>query len=485
METGRALVAAAGRLFPVLRAVGPRIGLVIEPGPGDNKEQLDATVASLSGQVYGRWRLVLCGSLPAGFVLPADPRITAGPDALPPQAGWIGRLEPGDVLSPAALALLGYAICRRPWADAVCCDEDRRRDDGSCVEPALSGRCFPAAARPGVPGFFLLRGKKRRGRDDRVAGERLVHLPAILCHRLMRFGPPVPEERAAAGPTPSVSVVIATRDRAELLERCVRSLRGCTDYPAVEVVLVDNGSTEPAALALLDRLARDGCRVLRRPGPFNWSALNNDGVADATSGIVVLMNNDVQCVEPGWLRAMVGACLLPGAGAVGALLRYGDGTVQHAGVVLGPGPQAAHLRCDDPRLPPVGEVPAVTGACMAVRRTVFERMGGLDAALPVTWNDLDFCLRLRRAGLRVLLARDAVLLHDELGSRTPDTDPGNRRQLERSRILVASRHRAALRRERFLHPLLTVESGGCCLDPAAPRRTWPILRGGGRVVRRL
>ncbi len=481
-ETDRALAAVAGRLFPLLRAIGPRIGLLIELGPGDNREQLDTTVASLSGQVYGRWRLVLRGSLPAGFVPPADPRITVagGNDALP-RTGWIGRLQPGDTLSPAALALLGFAICRRPWADAVCCDEDRRRDDGSCVEPILPSR---ASLARGQPGFFLLRGTKRR-RDKEVGGERLVHLPAILCHRLVRFGPPVPEERVTAGPTPPVSVVIATRDRAELLERCVDSLGARTDYRTVEVVLVDNGSTEPAALALLDRLERDGCRVLRRPGPFNWSALNNDGVAAATGEIVVLMNNDVQCVEPGWLRAMVRACLLPGAGAVGAVLRYRDGTVQHAGVVLGPGPQAAHLRCEDQLLPGVEAVPAVTGACLAASRTVFKRMGGLDESLPVTWNDLDFCLRLRKARLRVLLAREAVLLHDELGSRTPDSDPVNRRQLERSRLLVASRHWRALRRERFLHPLLTTESGGCCLDPAAPRRTWPMLRGGGRVVGRL
>ncbi len=486
VETDRALVAAARRLFPVLRAIGPRIGLLIELDGGDGRKQLEATIASLSGQVYGRWRLLLRGRLPAGFALPADPRITTamGPDDVLPRAGWIGRLRPGDTLSPAALALLGFAACRRPWADAVCCEEDRRRDDGSCVDPALSGRGSAAVGRPGVPGFLLLRRKGRR-RDDGAGEGRLVHLPAILCHRLMRFGPPVPEEGMAAEPTPAVSVVVATRDRAELLDRCVRSIRGCTDYPVVEVVLVDNGSTEPAALALLDRLERDGCRVLQRPGPFNWSALNNDGVSAATGEIVVLMNNDVQCVEPGWLRAMVRACLLPTAGVVGALLRYPDGSVQHAGVVLGPGPQAAHLRCGDGWPPPVVEVPAVTGACMAMRCTVFARMGGLDTALPVTWNDLDLCLRLRQAGLRVLLARNAVLLHDELGSRTPDSDPGNLRQLERSRALVASRHRGALRRERFLHPLLTVDSGGCCLDPAAPRRLWPLLRGGGRVVGEL
>ncbi len=486
-EAGRALSDAARRLFPVLRAVGPRIGLVVELGPGDRREQLDITLASLSGQIYGRWRLVLRGSLPDGFLLPRDPRIVAvagAEDSLPP-ARWIGRLRAGDALSSSALALLAFAICRRPWIDGVGCDEDRRREDGTCVDPVLTsgGSRLTAERLCQVPGFVIRRSARRGRRGGEAAAGRLARLPAILCHRLVRFGPPVPEERAAAEPTPPVSVVIATRDRAELLERCIRSLRACTDYPALEVVLVDNGSTDAVARALLDRLGEDGCRVLDRPGPFNWSALNNDGVAAATGEIVVLMNNDVDCVEPGWLRAMVRACLLPGAGAVGAVLRYGDGTVQHAGVVLGPGPQAAHLRCDDPRLPPLQEVPAVTGACLAMRRMVFERIGGLDPALPVTWNDLDLCLRLRGKGFRVLLARDAVLLHDELGSRTPDSDPGNRRQLERSRMLVASRHRAALRRERFLHPLLTLDSGGCCLDPAAPRRTWMLVRGGGRVLR--
>ena len=487
VETGRALSDAARRLFPLLRVAGPRIGLVVEIGPDDRPEQLDATLASLSGQIYGRWRLVLRGSLPAGFVLPPDGRVAAVAAAERlPQARWTGRLHPGDTLCPSALALLAFAACRRPWAGTVWCDEDRRRDDGSCVDPVLtSGGDWPAAERPGrVPGFAIRRDRRGRHGGGGPAAGRLVHLPAVLCHRLVRFGPPVPEEDAA-GPTPTVSVVIATRDRAELLERCVRSLRACTDYPALEIVLVDNGSTEPDALALLDRLRRDGCLLLQRPGPFNWSALNNDGVAAASGDLVVLMNNDVECVAPGWLRAMVRACLLPGVGAVGALLRYADGTVQHAGVVLGPGPEAAHLRCDDPRLPPVQEVPAVTGACLALRRAVFKRLGGLDDALPVTWNDLDLCLRLREAGLRVLLARDAVLLHDELGSRTPDSDPDKWRQLERSRARVAVRHRAALRQERFLHPLLTVESGGCCLDPAAPRRIWRLVRGGGRVARGL
>ena len=479
---------AARRLFPLLRLAGPRIGLVVEIALGDRREQLEATLASLSAQVYGRWRLVLCGSLPTGFVLPLDGRVTAvaAAEQRLPQARWVGRLQPGDTLSPSALALLAFAACRRPWADTVCCDEDRRRDDGSCVDPLLpSGGGRLPAERPGqVSGFAIRRRTRGPRRDGGLAPGRLVHLPAVLCHRLVRFGPPVPEEDAA-GPTPTVSVVIATRDRAELLERCVRSLRACTDYPALEIVLVDNGSTEPDALALLDRLRRDGCLLLQRPGPFNWSALNNDGVAAASGDLVVLMNNDVECVAPGWLRAMVRACLLPGVGAVGALLRYADGTVQHAGVVLGPGPEAAHLRCDDPRLPPVQEVPAVTGACLALRRAVFKRLGGLDDALPVTWNDLDLCLRLRRAGLRVLLARDAVLLHDELGSRTPDSDPDNRRQLERSRALVAARHGPALRRERFLHPLLTMESGGCCLDPAAPRRIWQLVRRGGRTAGRM
>jgi GT2 family glycosyltransferase len=193
----------------------------------------------------------------------------------------------------------------------------------------------------------------------------------------------------------------------------------------------------------------------------------------------VLMNNDVECVAPDWLSRLLAACADPAVGVAGAMLLYADGSVQHAGVLVGPGPAAVH-RWSDGAESGSRPVTAVTGACMAFRRAVFDRLGGLDAtSLPVTWNDLDFCLRAREAGFEVRLECDSVLRHDELGTRTPDTAIENQAQLACTRAYIARRHRHALRCDRGLHPLLTLRSGGRLLDVDAAGRLWRLLRGGG------
>ena len=501
-DAERVLTDRARRLLPSLRLLAPVIGLTIDLEAGDRAVELEVTIASLCDQIYGRWRLLLRGPLPSGFVLPVDPRMSVAARADDVADGrWIGWLRPGDTLSASALAVFGFAILRRPGAIAFYCDEDRREPSGFCAGPVLKTAWDPDAAEQidvaGGLALFRRRHLARRGggqpglstharlrrATDRISSQRILHLPAILCHRLR---PPPPEAAGPAplppAPLPSVSVVIPTRDRAALLERCIRSLRDHTDYPAVEIVVVDNGSVEPEALSLLDRLGREGCRILCRPGPFNWSGLSNDGVRASSGDIVVLMNNDVECIETGWLGEMVSACLRPGVGVVGALLRHGDGRVQHAGILVGPGPHAAHARADGALASArLQNFAAVTGACMAFRRSVFDGLGGLEAAaLPVTWNDIDFCLRAREAGLRVLLAQRAVLLHAECGTRTPDASAENQPQLARTRRHVAARHRRALLADPYLNPLLTMRSGGRLLDPLAPRRLWRILRAGGR-----
>jgi len=506
-EAERILSDRARQLLPSLRLLAPMIGLTIELDGSERALELEVTIASLCEQIYGRWRLLLRGPLPSGFVLPDDPRMSLTRDESCVVAGrWAGWLRPGDTLSPSALALFGFAILRRPRAIAFYCDEDQREPNGLCASPVLKTAWDPDAAEQidlaGGLALFEARHLARRvgtgtrstaharllRATDRVSTGRIGHLPSILYHRLRPAQPEVPDAvvRLSATPMfehrPPVSVVIATRDRAHLLERCVRSLRDCTDYPAVEIVIVDNGSTEPDALRLLDRLGRDGCRVLRRPGPFNWSGLNNEGVRAASGEVVVLMNNDVTCVEPGWLGEMVTACLRPGVGVVGALLLFEHGAVQHAGVLVGPGPHAAHAEvADTVRTAPLQNFAAVTGACMAFRRTVFDQLRGLDAvALPVTWNDIDFCLRARKAGLRVLLARRAVLMHAQCGTRTPDDAAENQPQLLRTRAHVMRRHRRDLRADPFLSPFLMAASGGSLLDPLAPQAAWRILRRGGR-----
>jgi GT2 family glycosyltransferase len=231
-------------------------------------------------------------------------------------------------------------------------------------------------------------------------------------------------------PEPVVSVIIPTRNHAELLERTVSGLLDRTDYPAMEILIADNGSDEPDTLALLRRLEADRrVRILRLPGPFNYSALNNAAVRQASGTLLLLLNNDMDVIHPDWLRAMVVQAIRPGIGAVGAKLLYPDDTIQHAGLTLGLPAIASHQYLGRSRRDPgffrhlalVRNVTAVTGACLMVRRERYWEVGGLDeVALQVAFNDVDFCLRLVERGYRNVWTPHAELYHLESASRGAD-----------------------------------------------------------------
>ena len=255
-----------------------------------------------------------------------------------------------------------------------------------------------------------------------------------------------------------------------MLGRCVDGLLHRTDYPDIEVLIVDNGSTDPVALNLLQELARDGrVRVLSQPGPFNWSALSNFGVGQMSGEIAVLLNNDTDIIDPAWLRELVSQALRPDVGAVGAMLLYPDGTVQHAGVILTPSDHALHIWKGMPgdargyrdALIVTREVTAVTGACLATRRDVYERIGGCDAEhLPVTWNDVDYCLRVRELGLRVIWTPHARLLHLEQASRGSDDLPDNQARFRREQAVMKARWGTVLRTDPFHSPNLYPDETG-------------------------
>jgi GT2 family glycosyltransferase len=184
------------------------------------------------------------------------------------------------------------------------------------------------------------------------------------------------------------------------------------------VVIVDNGSREPGTLAYLGRLPH----VVPHPGDFNFSAIVNRGVEATETPYVVLLNNDTVVRTPGWLEAMLEWCGRPGVGAVGARLVFADGRVQHEGIGIGIGRVAANL---DLGWSAARACSAVTGACMMVRREAWDAVGGFDESLPVAFNDVDFCLRLWRAGWRVVMTPLAELQHDEgssRGSLAPEDD---------------------------------------------------------------
>ena len=221
---------------------------------------------------------------------------------------------------------------------------------------------------------------------------------------------------------PLVSIIIPFRDQAALLRACVDSLESRPGYGHFELVLVDNDSAEPETQALLDRLVRrPGYRLVRCPGAFNWSAINNAAVAACDGDLLLFLNNDIEARQPDWLSAMVEHAQRPGIGAVGARLLYPNATVQHVGTILGLGVIAAHLMPQLPAGQPgylgfanvTREYSAVTAAAMMCRRDVFEDVGGFDEQLAIGFNDVDFCMRLTAAGYRILFTPYAELVHHE------------------------------------------------------------------------
>ncbi len=236
----------------------------------------------------------------------------------------------------------------------------------------------------------------------------------------------------------TVSIIIPSKDNAELLDSCLQSIRDVTRGVEPEIIVADNGSAKPETKAYLRRLELTGmAQVIPCPGPFNFSKINNDARRRASGRILVFLNDDTRVLSPDWLVELASLAARPEIGAVGALLLYPDGTVQHAGVVLGIRGIADHafrhesgdaagymdlMRCRR-------EVTAVTGACLAVSAAHFDAVGGFDEALAVTANDMDLCLRLRTQGLINIWSPLCVLEHAESKSRGIDsTDAALERQ---------------------------------------------------------
>ncbi len=215
--------------------------------------------------------------------------------------------------------------------------------------------------------------------------------------------------RSVPQPEPLVSILIPTRDRIDLLERCVESVRAVTRYSNFEILIVDNQSTDPATVAKLREWHETGhARVVPFDAPFNYSALHNFSVPQCAGELICLLNNDTEAFEPDWLTHMVAQATREGVGAVGAMLLYPDNTIQHAGTILGLGGIGDHRHAREPRyceghmgrLRVAHQLSAVTAACMVFRKSVYLQAGGMDERnLEVTYNDVDFCLRLLELGL--------------------------------------------------------------------------------------
>lgn len=297
-----------------------------------------------------------------------------------------------------------------------------------------------------------------------MKSEQIVHLPAVLFHRFrdgsddvslqrrvaerhlavhrpgiaLMETPLVPVQAGSACPVrvcyplppvlPLVSIIIPTRDRPDFLRACLQGLLEETDYSRFEIIVVDNGSIQPDMLVLLDEVSRHSIvTVLRQESAFNWAWLNNQAAARSQGDLLLLLNDDVRILHPGWLEEMVRQNLRPEVGIVGARLLYPDGTLQHAGVMLSRD-GATHLlrgaKAGDAgylnALICQRDLSAVTGACLMIRREVFDQVGGIDESFAVSCNDIDLCLRVRAAGWRIMWTPHATLTHVDGGTRGRD-----------------------------------------------------------------
>lgn len=267
---------------------------------------------------------------------------------------------------------------------------------------------------------------------------------------------------------PLVSIVIPTRDGADYVRQCVKSICEKTTYPHYEILLIDNDSCDPVSLELFQWLEDEGLvRLIHYGGPFNYSSMNNAAVEIAAGDLVCLLNNDTEIITPDWLDEMVALVLRPGVGVVGAKLLYGDQSVQHGGAILGIGGVAGHGHRNAPpgshgyfsRLAVTHEVGAVTGACLLTRRDLWEELGGLDAhCLPVAFNDIDYCVRVRDAGRRVLFTPHAVLFHYESKTRGMDDTPQKLERMAKEAAVVMARWGDDLLSDPSFSPNLSLES---------------------------
>lgn len=224
--------------------------------------------------------------------------------------------------------------------------------------------------------------------------------------------------------SPLISIIIPNKDQVESLDKCLKSIEK-SSYKNYEIIIVENNSTEDATFVYYKKIESDKIRIVYWSDEFNYSAINNFGVKHARGDYLLLLNNDVEVITTDWLEELTANCQRKDVGIVGARLYYPDDTIQHAGIVIGIGGVAGALFVGMPRMftgylhkaAIQQDLSAVTAACMMVKRSAYEELGGLEEELKVAFNDVDFCLRARDKGYLVVYDPNVELYHFESKSR--------------------------------------------------------------------
>jgi glycosyltransferase involved in cell wall biosynthesis len=298
-------------------------------------------------------------------------------------------------------------------------------------------------------------------------------------------------KRSLPEPLPRVSLIVPTRDRVDLLKVAIDGLLRATEYDDLELIVADNESVERETLSYLDELRDDPrVRVTRVEGPFNFSRVNNHAAKIATGSILGFINNDVKVIHADWLQELVIQISQRNVGAVGAKLHYANDTIQHAGVILGLYGVAAHGHRHFPR-DSIGyfgrpvlvqNISAVTAACMLVRRDVFDGVQGYnESSLAVGYNDVDLCLKIRKAGYDIVFTPFAELYHLESQSRGENLSPQQLERETRDRAYMLEHWGEVIQRDPFYNPNLTVDTEDFGLA-FPPRVIKPWLSAGHEIT---
>jgi len=273
---------------------------------------------------------------------------------------------------------------------------------------------------------------------------------------------------AVPDPKPLVSIIIPNKDHVEDLRKCVASIVDRSSYRNFEFVIVENGSSTQEIFDYYRECESrfDNFRVLTWNEGFNYSAINNFGVAQAKGDYFLFLNNDTELTDPDLIAELVGPCLRDEVGAVGARLFYEDGTIQHAGVIIGYGGIAGHAfqgmgggeNGYFSRIICQSDLSAVTAACMLVKRSAFEQAGGFDPVLAVAFNDIDLCLKIRSAGYLIVYNPFAVMTHYESKSRGMEDTPGKIARFNKEADVLLSRWKEILQNgDPYYNPNLSLD----------------------------
>lgn len=437
---------------------------------------------------------------------------------------WVTALEANDLLAKTAIERIGHSAENCPQSQIIYTDEDRVDENGNRHSPYFKpswnqdlfySQDFVSHLCAYRKKLIMTAGGFKEGFEGAYAYDlilrclnhvrpyEITHIPKVLYHRrdqrrgaehhakseqnedpaaralaahLSDIGisaTPVPTEYGLRvkyklpEKAPLVSLIIPTRNGLNLLRQCIDSVVTRTLYPRYEFIIIDNGSDDPATLDYINSLSKQSLfTIIRAPGPFNYSALNNRAVDAANGELVCLLNNDIEVISHNWLDEMVSHALRPEIGAVGAKLLYADNTIQHAGVILGIRGCAGHAHRGFPKDSPgyfgranlISNYSAVTAACLLVRKSLFLEVGGLNERdLPVAFNDVDLCLKIANAGYRNLWTPYAELYHHESATRGEDTSPTQKARLAAEEKYMGIHWGEQIKNDPAYNPNLTIE----------------------------